>query len=148
MTEEDLKKIEALVGASLPSVYRSTMLNFPFDENSVARDYYLPNDADYILEVNKSREWVNDNNIWSDLGQRERSHCPLLIGSDGGEISYIFDLNQDSTSVYALNAEKREIERAFATFEDFLSNISSIDNEVREDQKVLASSRPWWKIFG
>ena len=98
MNEDDLKRIEAVLGRSLPEAFRKVMLNFPQEliDAATMTDPYgnefrdammISPDADAIIAGIESREWDWPENL-------------IVVGEDGCGETFSVDISEEKCPVY------------------------------------------------
>ena len=83
MKAEELAKIEKVLNIRLPSIYRETMLKYPFAGDSFANDCLLTDVPNRVFENNHKDAVVPIPGILR----------PFFVGHDGGELRYFLDLD-------------------------------------------------------
>ena len=138
MTEQDLQALESHLGSPLPAFYRATLSDYPFDPDSCAAEYLLPDNSQFVIELNSSGLLLDG------------VEKPFFIGSDGGEESYFIDASKADSGVYVYDVETGEHRQLVPEWQGFLDHIRSIHAEVAADEEAMRLSKlnkKWWEFW-
>jgi hypothetical protein len=138
MTESDLKKIEAELKLELPEFYRATMLDYPFAQESIAAEFMLLNDPYPILDYNC--EFVECAEIAK----------PFVVGGDGGEETYLIDLESDGSAVFGFDVETGRVSTKATDWQAYLACVRDEIAEVEADEQLEQARRAgkkWWQFW-
>ena len=138
MTESDISRIESVLNIKLPEYYCSTMLNYPFADDSFAAEFLLPNDPEQILEYNQ------DSYEYPGVGKL------FVIGGDGGEDSYFIDLADNSSQVFTFDMESDTHTSTAANWSEYIEWIEKALKEIEEDEKAeqeRKANKKWWEFW-
>ena len=141
MNTDDLDRIEAKLGVALPERYRATMLAYPFPPDHESAQYYMPDDADLVIEYNEIRP-----------GPR---HAPwprelIVIGTDGSEELYVLDGRSDDAPVLVFDLEASELRPLAADFDAWLAQLRAWQQEVDDDREGMHRryiGKRWWQFW-
>jgi hypothetical protein len=136
MKSTDIKHIENELGIKLPEFYVSTMLNFPFSEDSWGAEFSLCNDPKHIIDLN---------------GVFDKQDESFSIGSDGGEFYYFIKLDGDE-KVYIFDLEGSDVHKSIEanSWKEYLSQIDKLHDQFRlEEQLELErkKNKKWWQFW-
>ena len=137
MTDEDLDRIERVLGLVLPLAYRDLMMHCSFDRGSAANDMLAVN-ADVVIQANRRPHDI----IRGELPTRDY----LWVGSDGSEVYYYIDLRNSSPPVYSFDLETGVLKVFADGLEEFTGRCSEIDREVEEDER-RPRTKKWWQFW-
>ena len=137
MNESDIQKIEQALHKQLPSLYRKSLVEYPFPKDSFADEFMLPNDPNLVIEQNAMLPHAD--NI-------------IAVGSDGGEQIYFLQLNEDEdtgVSIYDLENPSKKM-KLTSSWDAYLKHIQNTLNEIAEDEKHMNEKnahKKWWQFW-
>jgi hypothetical protein len=137
MQSTDIKFIETKLGIKLPEFYISTMLNYPFDEDSWGAEFQLSNNTNYIVDINGIFESKDKN---------------FAIGSDGGEFIYFIKLNENNGKVYIFDLENSPAHMSVEaeSWKEYLTQIEKLHYEIKQDELEdfeRKKNKKWWQFW-
>jgi hypothetical protein len=136
MKSLDIKHIETKLGIKLPQFYVSTMLNYPFDENSWGTEFQLCDDFNYILDINGIFKSTDE--------------C-FVIGSDGGEYYYFIKLNkEDKVYIFDLENSPAHLSTAAESWDEYLTQIEKVDFDIKQEELEIMEkkkNKKWWQFW-
>jgi hypothetical protein len=142
VTETDLAEIEARLGFPVPSSFRATALAYPFQPDSFADEFMLPNRPSDVIDLNEAGARVVD------------IKRPFFIGSDGGEEWYFVDASEPDSAVYVYELETGRHRVLVASWAAYLGSIRETHAEIAADQASDGSaakhrrlSKHWWEFW-
>jgi hypothetical protein len=123
MSPAQLEELERALGLTLPQEYRAALLEYPLPRDQHSTELWLCDDPAELQELNR--------------GWRAEGHPPqmVLIGSDGGEESYVLDTSQAPFPVLAYSCETGRLEGCADSFAGF------VDRQRREYEAIEADRR-------
>lgn len=138
MTGSELQQIEERMAFRIPSYYRETLLNYPFERDSFADEFMLPNCPQAVIEL-------NDAGISTGTGVQA-----LFIGSDGGEERYFVDASLPDSGVFVFDLETGKQRQLSPSWSCYLDHIHATQTELEEDEKAgqeRRSTKKWWQFW-
>lgn len=103
MTSDDVDRIEARLGVSLPPEYREFVIDYPADLGVCASDHEIWNQADAVIEAtDRLRLGENPDVTWP--------YNMVVIGDSGCGDYYCLDISQFPSPVVCWNHEISEFE--------------------------------------
>ena len=108
MNPAELELLEAELGLKLPVEYRRALLDYPLPRDPHSTELWLCDDVTVLREVNRT---------WRQAGQPS---ALVVIGSDGGEESYVLDTGAAPYPVRTYSVETDRLEPLAPSFNDFL----------------------------
>ncbi len=149
MNDNDIKLIEASLKISLPTSYKTLILNHPCPDNQDICNHGLFNDAQHLIDENINHR----TNGWFDMDWPDNF---LLIGDDGCGDTYFMVLGKDE-HVYFADHEcgpsyQDDLDGCLSheTVTDHLENLLEIERELDREEKELAERRAnkkWWQFW-
>ncbi len=136
MNSKDIEKIEEELGIQLPGFYLSTMLNYPFSEDSWAAEFSLCNNPKHVIELNEAIQ--PKGNIFA-------------IGSDGGEFFYYIKLNgEEKVYIFDLEGSDKHMSIEADSWAKYLNQLNTLNIELYQEQlQELERKRnkKWWQFW-
>lgn len=129
MTDAELRRIEDELGFKLPSFYRSTMLNYPFESDS-GREPMLPDDPEELINLNAGGVEV------------EGVQCPFFVGRGSDETFFFVDASEPASAVYKSEGEACDHVMQAGSWGKYLTQIKQT-RKLRKKSTAGASGR-WW----
>ena len=118
MTNDDVDRIEARLGVSLPSDYREFVIDYPTDLHADTYAHEIWNEPDPIIDAtDRVRFGENPEVRWP--------HEMIIIGDSGCGDYYCLDLSQLPSPIVCWNHE-------ISDFEHVASSIQNWYQEVKE----------------
>ena len=143
MTEDDLQQIEAAVGYTLPTFYRTTLVAYPFPKDSFADEFMLRDCPQSVIANNKGSPRISSPDI----------RQSFFLGSDGGEERYFVDAKNPNSAVFVFELETGKHRQEASTWAEFLDQVrvvvSEIDAEEAEDTALATRrvNKNWWQFW-
>ncbi len=138
MTDQDFKSIEAHIGFPLPVSYRATLSSYPFDRDSFAAEFMLPNAPKVVIELNGTEISC------SGIGR------PFFIGDDGGDEKFFVDASNDDSGVFVFELETGKHRPLVPTWTAFLNHIRAQHAEIAADEEAMRQrklNKKWWEFW-
>ena len=138
MTEEEIKTIEKHLGFRLPELYRSTVLAYPFPENSFAAEFVLPNRAQEVIELSDAAFSSPD------IGK------PFFIGTDGGDEWYFVDALKEDSGVFVFELETGKHHPLTTNWSAYLDHIAKTHADIaadEESERQRKLKKKWWQFW-
>ena len=130
-TENDL-------GFPLPSFYRETVLNYPFEPGSFAEEFMLPNHAAELIDLN------SEELLPSTIGR------PIFVGSDGGEDRYFVDTTEEDNGVFFYELETDSHRSLTPTWATYLEKFRATHAQIAADEeaaRMRKENKKWWQFW-
>ena len=124
MTEQDIEVIEKRMGFTLPASYRATVLSYPFEPDSFADEFMMPNRLDAVIDLS-GVEFSSP-----EIGK------PFFIGSDGGEEVYFVDASKPDSGVFVYEMETGKHRSLVPTWAAYVDHIRTIHAEIAADEEA------------
>ncbi len=136
MESTDIKHIEEELGIKLPEFYVSTMLNYPFSDDSWGAEFSLCNDPKHVIDLN---------------GVFDKQDECFSIGSDGGEFYYFIKLNADD-KVYIFDLEGSDSHKTVEakSWKEYLTQIENLQEQFRQEEQTeleRKKNKKWWQFW-
>ena len=136
MESTDIKHIEKELGIKLPEFYVSTMLNYPFSDESWGAEFSLCNNPKHVIDLN---------------GVFDKQDECFSIGSDGGEFYYFIKLNADD-KVYIFDLEGSDSHKTVEakSWNEYLTQIENIHEQFRQEEQTeleRKKNKKWWQFW-
>jgi hypothetical protein len=133
----DLDRIEDVLGVALPAQYRDIMLAYPFSPDHEAAQGCMPDDAEFVLKANASRqpEWPRE---------------LIIIGDDGSEEQFLLDCRTELAPVIVYELETGKLRPLARDFGAWLAQLDLWQRDVADDQAYLRrryEQRRWWQFW-
>jgi hypothetical protein len=139
MTSAELEELERHIGARLPEDLRNLYLHYPFAEGSWAADLAMPDDVDYLIEVNQDRSFPGEF-CASDPTRY------IYIGNDGGETENYATLGEEPTRIFEADIETGSFSEVAGSLEEWKAQMYAIDQEIERDKAYMSRKR-WWQFW-
>ena len=139
----DLDRIESLLGVSLPSIYRDTMLAYPFPADHQAAELWMPDDAAVVLDMNRP---VPERRLGADPWPRHL----VFIGGDGGEEEFVLDVRGAAAPVFTYEIESGCLRALAPDFAAWLTTLRDWQAEVDRDAEAMREAylrKRWWQFW-
>ncbi|WP_299245239.1 SMI1/KNR4 family protein [uncultured Aquimarina sp.] len=136
MKPKDIKFIEKQLGIKLPEFYVSTMLNYPFSEDSWGAEFLLCNNPKRIINLN---------------GVFTKEDKSFSIGSDGGEYYYFIKLiEEEKVYIFDLEGSDEHMSTEANSWTEYLMQIEKTHDKLSQEKlKELErkANRKWWQFW-
>jgi hypothetical protein len=138
MTEQDITRFETALGITLPSAYRTFLLQPLFTPDLTAYGDLCLGDVNLLIEENRNFRAKADGS--THLVPRKRF---LFIGAEDGDPFYALDLHDALLPVAEASRGTHEVLRSHASFADFLSHLQRAEQEAAADDARAEAASPW-----
>jgi len=137
VTSDALDLLEQRLALPLPAPYRATMLAYPFAPDSSAAELWLLDDLPKLLEFNSKRAGSWPSGFF-------------VIGTDGGELTYLLDTTTPPFAVVAYDVETGKLEAQAPDFEAFARLLQDNLSSIGADERAMAEAyrnKKWWQFW-
>ena len=137
MKPEAIDSLERSLGLQLPAAYRHTMSNYPFGADSSAAEFWLLDDPDRLLELNRAR-----------VAAWPREY--FVLGTDGGELTYLLNTAAPPFPVLAFDIESGQLEPHAPSFPAFVDLLRKEMQRIEDDERTRAEAyrnKKWWQFW-
>jgi SMI1 / KNR4 family (SUKH-1) len=141
MTPEEIGRIEHALGVKLPAAYRDAMTVYPFPEQSPAAELWVLNHVGQLLELNAAHRRAGEG--------RWDPHL-VLIGTDGGEETFVLDTARAPYPVLIHEMETGRLKPCAADFSSFIQMQREELERIEADERALAEAyrtKRWWQFW-
>jgi hypothetical protein len=136
MLESDLNRIESVLGIRLPLEYRELMGGYPFDDDSVAQDCAIPDDAERVIEENQG---YRQDGFFGVAWPRHY----FTFGHNGFGDAFYLDLSLESSPVFCAQHETGAFVQESASLRAWVEDLA----QEEEAERRRMAQRHWWQLW-